>query len=653
MVALGIFVIAWNSRSYLDNDYLLFLGIAYLFIGGIDLIHTLAYEGMGVFPARGTNLPTQLWIIARYMEGISLLGAPLFLTRKLNEKKAIPFYLLATVFLLLTVFYWRIFPDCFLSGVGLTPFKVISEYLISGILVGAILGLVHYRQKFDSTVFWLLTSSIGLTILAELAFTFYVSVYGLSNLVGHLFKLASFYLIYEALIETGLREPHRLIFREQQKYKELVDNVDSGVAVYEAVNGGEGFVFKEFNNAAERIDGLDREQVLGKRVSEVFPGIKDFGLFEVFQRVWKTGEAQHHPVSTYEDERITGWRENYVFKLPTGEIVAVYEDITDRKRTEKELSEQREKLRNLHDAVDKLQRQETEEDVLQTAVGVAEKMLDFKLCNISLLEGSHLVPRASTADLNPERDLEFYIGEGVAGKAIKKGETIWGDDLRDHSEAKLKDESFKAFINVPIGDLGVLFIISEEAGFFDEQDVELAEILAGHLREELSRIQLEEDLRHQAIRDPLTNLYNRRYFNETLQKEVQQADRYHKPLAFLMIDVNRFKEINDRYSHQTGDKVLKEVASLLKKNFRGADTVVRYGGDEFMVMMPETNGGATNAVDRLKEELNRWNRESDLLDFPLTLAMGTAHWSTDQEKDVEETLKEADRKMYEDKERSQ
>ncbi|MCF7890406.1 diguanylate cyclase [Candidatus Bipolaricaulota bacterium] len=648
-MAVGIFVIAWNSRSYLNNDYLLFLGIAYLFIGGIDLIHTLAYEGMGVFPTQGSNLPTQLWIIARYMESLSLLAAPIFLTRKLDQEKTILGYLLTTFFLFFTVFYWRVFPDCFVSGVGLTPFKVISEYVISGLLVGAILALVYNRRKFDRNIFWLLASSIGLTVLSELAFTFYVSVYGLSNLVGHLFKLASFYLVYQALIETGLKEPHRLIFREKQKYEDLVENINSGIAVYEAVNEGKEFIFREFNSAAERIEGLKREGVVGKKASEVFPKIKEFGLFKVLQKVWKTGEPQHHPASIYEDERIKGWRENYVFQIPTGEIVAVYDDVTEQKRTEKELEEQREKLRHLHDAVDELQRQEGEEDILQTAVKVAENILDFELCAIAILEGNSLVPRANSADLKTEEMVEFKVGEGIAGKTMLRGETIWGDDLRDHLEARPTDEDFRAFISVPIGEIGNIQVISKEAGKFTKRDVELVEILAGHLREELNRARLEEDLRQQAIRDPLTKLYNRRYFNETLEKEVQKAKRYDHTLAFLMLDVNRFKEINDRYSHQVGDEVLQEVAGLLKENVRNADTVVRYGGDEFLIMMPETENEVYEVVERLQQALDQWNDQNTLLDFPLTLAMGVSHWNPDQDRDVEEALKEADKEMYKDK----
>lgn len=223
--------------------------------------------------------------------------------------------------------------------------------------------------------------------------------------------------------------------------------------------------------------------------------------------------------------------------------------------------------------------------------------------------------------------------------------------MRDFPKAKAPAERFRAIISVPIGEIGVLQIISEEIAAFDEQDVEVVEILAGHLREELKRVRLEEQLRRQATHDPLTGLYNRRYFNDTLQKEAEKCRRYDRSLAFLMIDIDRFKEINDRYSHQKGDQVLKEVAKLLEENVRSADTVVRYGGDEFLIMMPETSGEVKNTVIRLQGKLSDWNEESTLLDFPLTLAMGMAHWGPDQGRDVEKALKEADDKMYKDKTR--
>ena len=155
-IACSIFLVAWNSRRFMDNNYLLFLGIAYLFIGGLDLIHTLAYRGMGVFPGYETNLPTQLWISARYMESASLLIAPIFIVRNLKKRFVFTAYILATALILGAIFYWNIFPDCFVEGLGLTPFKKVSEYLISLILIGSIVLLFKKKRDFDEKIFRLL-----------------------------------------------------------------------------------------------------------------------------------------------------------------------------------------------------------------------------------------------------------------------------------------------------------------------------------------------------------------------------------------------------------------------------------------------------------------------------------------------------------------
>jgi hypothetical protein len=176
---------------------------------------------MGVMKGDGANLPTQLWIVARYTESISLLIAPFFLERKMSSKVVFSVYAFITAVLMVSIF-WNIFPVCFIEGSGLTPFKRISEYLISLILVGSIVFMLFCRAKFDKNIFHLLIISIILTIGAELAFTLYVSVYGFSNLVGHYLKILSFYLIYKAIIEAGLKKPYSLLFRNlQQNEREL------------------------------------------------------------------------------------------------------------------------------------------------------------------------------------------------------------------------------------------------------------------------------------------------------------------------------------------------------------------------------------------------------------------------------------------------
>ncbi len=388
----------------------------------------------------------------------------------------------------------------------------------------------------------------------------------------------------------------------------------------------------------------------------------DLIIEEDTERVWKSIQEQINSRSSYQLEyriRTKTGKRKWVWEQGRGvydsngnlqNLQGFITNITERKQTEQALDEERNKLKNLHEAVDLLQQKDTEEAMLQTAVEVVEKMLDLELCAISILEGKYLVPRANSEDLGSDETVKFKVGEGIAGKTIDQGETIWGDDVRNFPEAKPTNEEFRGFISVPLGDLGNLQIISKEKGSFTERDVELVEILAGHLQEELKRIRLEEDLRQQAIRDPLTDLYNRRYFNETLEKEVQKVKRYDGLLSFLMFDIDSFKKVNDRYSHQTGDKVLQELANLLKDNVRSADTVVRYGGDEFLVMMPETEEEVKEVVSRLKQSLDQWNDQNNLIDFRLSLSMGVSHWRPNQDRDVEETLKEADRRMYEDKE---
>jgi PAS domain S-box-containing protein len=129
-----------------------------------------------------------------------------------------------------------------------------------------------------------------------------------------------------------------------ERYKGIFENTMHGIAVYRSVNEGQDFIFVEFNRGGEKIDGVDRKNIIGKSVLKVFPAVKQFGLFEVFQRVWKTGKSEFFPLGFYQGSHISGWRENYVYKLPTGEIVALYRDETRRKQAEESLYLEKERL---------------------------------------------------------------------------------------------------------------------------------------------------------------------------------------------------------------------------------------------------------------------------------------------------------------------
>jgi len=129
--------------------------------------------------------------------------------------------------------------------------------------------------------------------------------------------------------EEALRE-------SEERFRNLFDGISDGVAVYEAVDNGADFVFLGYNPAGQKMDGASKEDAVGRRVTEVFSGVEKMGLLDVLRRVWKTGIPDDHPVSVYEDERVTFWRKNSVYKLPSGEIVVVYSDETARRRAEEE-----------------------------------------------------------------------------------------------------------------------------------------------------------------------------------------------------------------------------------------------------------------------------------------------------------------------------
>jgi PAS domain S-box-containing protein len=227
IVAGGIFMVTWNSRRFLENDFLLFIGIAYFFVIFIDLLHTIAYKGMGVFQGYDANLPTQLWIAARYFQSFSLLIAFAFINRKLNLSIVFASFGLILVILLVSIFYWHNFPACFVEGIGLTPFKIISEYVISLMFLTAVALLIHNRSKFDPNLLSNLILSFLFATAAELAFTSYVNVYGLANFVGHICKLISFFYMYEAIIEIGLKQPYDLVFRDLSLSKEMLQKAHS------------------------------------------------------------------------------------------------------------------------------------------------------------------------------------------------------------------------------------------------------------------------------------------------------------------------------------------------------------------------------------------------------------------------------------------
>ena len=162
------------------------------------------------------------------------------------------------------------------------------------------------------------------------------------------------------------------------------------------------------------------------------------------------------------------------------------------------------------------------------------------------------------------------------------------------------------------------------------------------LRSGVTNLELQKqilELQEQGIRDPLTQVYNRRFLEEAGEKEFARAKRYKQPLALILLDIDELKRINDQRGHLTGDQALKTVVALLSNHSRKSDSIFRYGGDEFLAIMPETEEkGARQFLDRINRELSHTS---------LRISAGIA--TLEAESSLEELIEKADRRMYQEK----
>lgn len=261
-----------------------------------------------------------------------------------------------------------------------------------------------------------------------------------------------------------------------------------------------------------------------------------------------------------------------------------------------------------------------------------------------------------------KRNVSLGIGEGIAGWVVREGIPVVipdvNADTRFRPEGRGKQPGKKSIICVPLMSkgkaLGALEIESSPRGVpFTRDDLGIVMKLVDLASLAIERASLYQKMADLVITDDLTKLFNARYLNRTIENEIARCDRYKSSVSLIFMDIDYFKKINDTYGHLVGSKVLVEVGQLLLKGLRTVDTVSRYGGDEFVVVLPQTPPPiAVQIAERLRRHVNRnLFLKAEGLNLRLTASFGVASYP-ESSGSKDELLRMADQAMYNVKNRS-
>ncbi len=423
-----------------------------------------------------------------------------------------------------------------------------------------------------------------------------------------------------------------------------------------------------------RISRLNRQFIRLWELPDDFMSRSDFGkilllvrrltdpsLFLSRQRYWRA-----HPTES-------GWD---VYVLKSGRTLECYtvpqllayipigriwdcRDITMHKRAEAVLQRQLEEESTLR-AIAIAGSEATGVDALVELATriIGETLYPSEIVNVALLDeltGDLLVHQPHpTPDVEMVKISRIPADQGISGQVMATGKAIRVSDVSEYPGfLRIYPDTLSELcvpLQTPNRIIGVINVESIRPNAFQENDERLLLTLAGQLTMALEKVRMFAEIQRLAITDSLTGLYNRRYFFAAAQREQERARRYKRPLSVIMMDVDHFKQVNDTHGHAAGDLVLQSVAHKCKSNLRETDILGRYGGEEFVALLPETqSAGASQVAERLREEIACTQVEVPAGPIVCTISIGVAALEDGCGATLEQLLGWADSALYEAK----
>lgn len=600
VLAIAIFLVAWNARRYWGNNYYILIGLGFLFVGIIDLIHAFEYKGVGIIRSGGdSNVATQLWLAGRYLIACSFLVAPFLSHRKLKTGVLFATFAAITAFLFLAIFYWKFFPAAYVEGNGITTFKKASEYALIAIFLAGFVYFYRMRREFHDRVFRLLSLVLLIMALTEFLFTLYVGVYDFFNLIGHLLKIVAYYLAYLGIVEFGLMKPYQTLFKDLK---------DKSLSLRQATNEW-NLMFNSITDPTFIIDNNHIVKAVNKAMCDFMEtsredlvGRKCFEFMHKKHKPWNTCPmkitCKHKRPHTEE-----------IYEPTLGKTLLV--------TTSPILDEKGEVIGILHISKDITEIKQAQESIRSMALFPEEN--PYPVMRVAR-DGTLLYANSSAGEFLKQWGCK--VGELIPVFVYGIFAAVLDSGVRREIEFTC-DKRILSFVLMPIAERDYVNLYG---------------------RDITERKAAEEQAEYLSTHDALTGLCNRHFFENELQKF---SGRRHFKGGVLMIDINDLKKTNDTLGHAAGDKLIQNAAKLLAAEFRETDVVARIGGDEFCVLLPDRDLAEIEAMAGRLQKRVREAYQDEVELMRLTISVGAAWVGSGEE--LNEALISADEKMYSDK----
>ena len=673
IIGLSIFMVGWNTRSNLKFNYLFILGVLYACVAVVDLLHTVTYPGVNLFSGIKFNTSVQLWLLARFLESVGLAW---LLTLGLNRQDSIKPAILIVVITITTLFYilfLDVLPEAFGEVAGLSNFKVASEFIIISFLLIAIIGILRTQKVTIKKQKNLFVLSLVLTIFAELCFTQYTTTNEAIITLGHSLKLLSFYVLYKAVIQHDYLKQHGI--ETLINIKPFVVSSLISVAVLSASYvlyryELRAHIEQDSNHAKIRIKDLSATLSLAMSsrlnltdsLKAFVESNKRFSINE-FQIFAELLEERHRGVMSL--QLAPDGVVRYVTNIERNSAAIGHDLFGDENRKKLALKAVREQEFIIVGPVNLIQGGSAiiARQPIYNSMEIRDESTFWGFATV--LINIDLILREALVDSVLDEYIIAIRGKNALGA---QGDVFYGDP--EVFESAIAKEN----VSLPNGSWQIAFKMRDDENhlgiiftswyWFVMVTITILTGIASYailnrpyelnikidratrkLRSEIRKRNIaEQRIRYLAEHDELTGLPNRLLFNELAFAAIKQAKRKGTNISLYFLDVDGFKPVNDNYGHDAGDELLKQISQRIKLSIREADIVARIGGDEFIVLLLESDGSQINIAEKIIDQISS-SFKIQGQDIKVGISIGISRFPVNGD-NLATLIKSADTAMY-------